>query len=199
MKNIYPSIGVHTRGLLQRGHLLHQYGFYNGVVKNFLQSFNVAQYGSQRNKSILKTNQAKTDVSSPSSPWNGPGNTCSTKQIEGHLGCFQVLDITKDAAMNKVEQMSLLYECASFGYMPKSLPEQGRAHGPCTKLIQNVDVNEKALAFYVAPGSGSVFIHECLTDSSMKQELFKPVIYCFSKFSSNFAVGPACPVYTVYS
>lgn len=39
-----------------------------------------AQYGSQRNKSILKTNQAKTDVSSPSSPWNGPGNTCSTKQ-----------------------------------------------------------------------------------------------------------------------
>ncbi|ERE70350.1 zinc finger protein [Cricetulus griseus] len=41
-------------------------------------------------------------------------------QFEGHLGCFQVLAITNNAAMNTVEQMSLLYECASFGYMPKS-------------------------------------------------------------------------------
>ncbi|ERE84790.1 Protein of unknown function DUF3704 containing protein [Cricetulus griseus] len=39
---------------------------------------------------------------------------------EGHLGCFQVLDITNNAAVNIVEQMSLMYECASFGYMPKS-------------------------------------------------------------------------------
>ena len=40
--------------------------------------------------------------------------------VEGHLGCFQVLDITNNAAMNIVEQMSLWYECASFGYIPKS-------------------------------------------------------------------------------
>ncbi|ERE68785.1 zinc finger protein [Cricetulus griseus] len=41
-------------------------------------------------------------------------------EFEGHLGCFQVLAITNSAAMNIVEQMSLLYECTSFGYMPKS-------------------------------------------------------------------------------
>ena len=40
--------------------------------------------------------------------------------VEGHLGCFQFLAITNRAAMNMVEHMSLLYECASFGYMPKS-------------------------------------------------------------------------------
>ncbi|ERE65849.1 Protein of unknown function DUF3704 containing protein [Cricetulus griseus] len=40
--------------------------------------------------------------------------------FEGHLCCFQFLDITNSAAMNIVQQMSLLYECASFGYIPKS-------------------------------------------------------------------------------
>ncbi|ERE81999.1 hypothetical protein H671_2g7763 [Cricetulus griseus] len=40
--------------------------------------------------------------------------------FEEHLGCFQVLAITNDAAMNMIEQMPLLYECASFGYMHKS-------------------------------------------------------------------------------
>ncbi|ERE69834.1 zinc finger protein [Cricetulus griseus] len=50
--------------------------------------------------------------------------------VEGHLGCFQVLAITNNAAMNIVEQMSLLYECASFWYMPKS----GIA-GSCGRLI----------------------------------------------------------------
>ncbi|ERE71958.1 GTPase IMAP family member 3-like protein [Cricetulus griseus] len=37
-----------------------------------------------------------------------------------HLGCFQVLAITNNAAMNLDEETSLLYECASFRYMPKS-------------------------------------------------------------------------------
>ncbi|ERE66736.1 Protein of unknown function DUF3704 containing protein [Cricetulus griseus] len=39
---------------------------------------------------------------------------------EEYLSCFQVLAITNNAVMNIIEQMSLLYECASFGYMPKS-------------------------------------------------------------------------------
>ena len=38
----------------------------------------------------------------------------------GHLGCFQELAIMNNAAMNIAEQMFLWYECATFGYMPKS-------------------------------------------------------------------------------
>ena len=40
--------------------------------------------------------------------------------IEGNLDCFQVLTITNNAAMNIVEQMSLWYNWASFGYMYNS-------------------------------------------------------------------------------
>ncbi|KAL6062769.1 hypothetical protein STEG23_038109 [Scotinomys teguina] len=40
--------------------------------------------------------------------------------VEGHLGCFQVLAITNNAAMNIVEHVSLWYDWAFFGYMPKS-------------------------------------------------------------------------------
>jgi hypothetical protein len=40
--------------------------------------------------------------------------------VEGHLGCFQVLGITKEAAMNIVEQVSLWFGGASYGYMPRS-------------------------------------------------------------------------------
>ncbi|ERE85795.1 zinc finger protein [Cricetulus griseus] len=50
--------------------------------------------------------------------------------VEGHLGCFQVLGITNNAAMNIVEQMSLLYECAFFVYKPKR-----RIAGSCGKPI----------------------------------------------------------------
>ena len=39
--------------------------------------------------------------------------------VEGHLGCFQDLAITNNAAMNIVEHKSLLYGCESFGYIPK--------------------------------------------------------------------------------
>jgi hypothetical protein len=35
-----------------------------------------------------------------------------------HLGCFQFLDITNQAAMNIVEQISMWYDEASFGYIP---------------------------------------------------------------------------------
>ena len=50
--------------------------------------------------------------------------------VEGHLGCFQFLAITNSAAMNIVEHMSLLYECASFGYTPRS-----GITGSCGRLI----------------------------------------------------------------
>ena len=40
--------------------------------------------------------------------------------VEGYLGCFQVQAIMNNAAMNIVEQMSLWYEYATFGCMPKS-------------------------------------------------------------------------------
>ena len=40
--------------------------------------------------------------------------------LKGHLGCFQVLAMTNNAAMNIVEHMSLWHDWASFGYRPKS-------------------------------------------------------------------------------
>ncbi|KAL6073596.1 hypothetical protein STEG23_027897 [Scotinomys teguina] len=40
--------------------------------------------------------------------------------VEGHLGCFQILAITNNAAMNIVEHVSMWYDYAVFGYMPKS-------------------------------------------------------------------------------
>ncbi|KAL6039427.1 hypothetical protein STEG23_013001, partial [Scotinomys teguina] len=40
--------------------------------------------------------------------------------VEGHLGCFQVLAITNNAAMNIVEHVSMWFDWAFFGYMPKS-------------------------------------------------------------------------------
>lgn len=38
----------------------------------------------------------------------------------GHLGCFHVLNIMDNAAMNIGEQVFLWYDWASFAYMPKS-------------------------------------------------------------------------------
>ena len=40
--------------------------------------------------------------------------------VEGHLGCFQVLAMTNNAAVNIVEHMSLWHNWASFGYILKS-------------------------------------------------------------------------------
>jgi hypothetical protein len=39
--------------------------------------------------------------------------------VEGHLGCFQFLAIMNKAAVNIVEQVSLWYNKASFGYIPR--------------------------------------------------------------------------------
>jgi hypothetical protein len=40
--------------------------------------------------------------------------------VMGHLGCFQLLDITKKATMNIVEHVSKWHDGESFGYIPKS-------------------------------------------------------------------------------
>ena len=40
--------------------------------------------------------------------------------VEGHLGCFQVLAMTNNAAMNIVEHMPLWHDWAPFGYITKS-------------------------------------------------------------------------------
>jgi hypothetical protein len=37
--------------------------------------------------------------------------------VEGHLGTFQLLAIINEAAMNRVEEVSLLHVGASSGYM----------------------------------------------------------------------------------
>ena len=42
---------------------------------------------------------------------------CSS--FEEYLGCFQVRDITNNSTINIVEQKSLWYDWASFGYMPR--------------------------------------------------------------------------------
>jgi hypothetical protein len=45
---------------------------------------------------------------------------CIHSSVEGHLSCFQLLDIVKKTAMNRVEHVSLLCVEASFRYMPRS-------------------------------------------------------------------------------
>ena len=39
--------------------------------------------------------------------------------VKGNLGCFEVLATMNNVAMNIVEHMSLWYDWASFGYIPK--------------------------------------------------------------------------------
>jgi hypothetical protein len=46
---------------------------------------------------------------------------CIHSSVEGHLGSFQLLAIVNKAAMNIVEQVSLLYVGASSGYIPRSV------------------------------------------------------------------------------
>ena len=45
---------------------------------------------------------------------------CNHSSVESHLGGFQLLDIINKAPMNIVEQVSLLYVGASFGYICRS-------------------------------------------------------------------------------
>jgi hypothetical protein len=44
---------------------------------------------------------------------------CIHSSVEGHLGSFQLLDITNKAAMKIVEHVSCLLDGTSSGYMPR--------------------------------------------------------------------------------
>jgi hypothetical protein len=45
---------------------------------------------------------------------------CIDSSAEGHLGSFQLLDITNKAAMNIMEHVFFLHVGASSRYMPRS-------------------------------------------------------------------------------
>ena len=59
--------------------------------------------------------------------------------VEGHLGCFQVLALTNNDAMNIVEHMFLWYDWLSFEYIVKD----GIA-GTCCRLLSNFLENSLA-------------------------------------------------------
>ena len=45
---------------------------------------------------------------------------CIHSSVKGHLGCFQNLAIINKSDMNILEKVSLLFDGASFGYMPRN-------------------------------------------------------------------------------
>ena len=78
--------------------------------------------------------------------------------MDGHLGCFQVLVMTTNAAMNIVEHMSLCLDWASFGYTPKSVI--ARSSG---RLFPNFLRNSKLISKGAVPSctltsNGGVFL-----------------------------------------
>lgn len=56
--------------------------------------------------------------------------------VEGHLACFQFLDITNKATMNRIEQASSWHRGVYFGHMPRSgiLGSSGRT---ISKFLRN--------------------------------------------------------------
>ena len=57
---------------------------------------------------------------------------CIHSSVEGHLGSFQLLAIINKAAMNIVEHVSLWYNGASLGYIPR-----GGIAGPWGRTTHN--------------------------------------------------------------
>ena len=77
--------------------------------------------------------------------------------VEGDLGCFQVLAMMNNAAMNIAEQISLWNYCEFFGYIPK----RGIA-GSWGRLIpnflRNLHIDSKvSVQVYIPTDSGRVF------------------------------------------
>ena len=71
---------------------------------------------------------------------------------DGHLGCFQFLAIMNNSAMNIFEQMSLCYDCASFGYIHKS-----SIFGSWSRLILIILISKVAIQVYTPTSNGGVF------------------------------------------
>ena len=96
--------------------------------------------------------------------------------VEGHLCCFQFLDITNEAAVNTVEQMSLWDGGTSFGYIPRVICQDLeielltsflRKHqidfqSGCTSLQYHQQWRRVLLAPH---SSQHVLSHECLSYS----------------------------------
>ena len=95
---------------------------------------------------------------------------CIHSSVEGHLGCFQFLDIKNRAAMNIVEHVSLLHVGSSSGYMPRS------------GIV----------------GSSGTLLH-CWWDYKLVQPLWKSVWWFLRKLYIVLLVDPAIPLLGIYS
>ena len=61
--------------------------------------------------------------------------------VEGHLGYFLFLAISKKVAMNTVEQVSLWYSRTSFGCMPRGGMEEGSGRRTITNFLRNCQID----------------------------------------------------------
>ena len=77
--------------------------------------------------------------------------------VEEHLGCFQFLDKMNNAAINRVEQMSLWYECVSLDYVPMS-GIAGSSGRLVSNFLRNTIMISKVTVHVCTPTrSGGVF------------------------------------------
>ena len=67
---------------------------------------------------------------------------CFHSSVEGHLSCFQLLDIINKAAINIVEHMSLLHVGASSGCMSRS-SIAGSSGKTISNFLSNLGGREK--------------------------------------------------------
>jgi hypothetical protein len=80
---------------------------------------------------------------------------CIHSSVEGHQGCFQLPANTNKAAMNMVECVSLWYNGASFGYMPRSY---GVAVSSGRKLYNTRYKNRPVSGREQKPKGGSIYM-----------------------------------------
>jgi hypothetical protein len=66
--------------------------------------------------------------------------SCVRFSVEGHLVYFQLLVFTIKSAMNIVDNMTFLYDGASFGYMSRSdmARSSGRNNSSCLRNCQTL-------------------------------------------------------------
>jgi hypothetical protein len=94
---------------------------------------------------------------------------CIHSSVEGHLGSFQLLAIINKTAMNIVEQVSLLYVGASFGYMPRS--------GIADLQVELCPIfrrTAKLISRVVVPAYNSPAMEKCYSFTIPHQHLLSP-------------------------